>query len=251
MTETTTNAATGTHTATARGPTAEPVPTEPPRSKRRWLVIAAVVVGLAVAAILAMTLSGSGDDAQIADVADLADVAGQGGQGDVLAADGARLTRRSDGLFAEIVVPLPEPGSYEYPTADMVPPWAGSQPPISPGASDAPEVFTMWLVAFNDSSLCTDGQCDADDLGAEAPARGGTYQLDGRVADGDQLQFVGNIRLGQEPLFGASLADPLQAEVHLFIAPHGRALSGSDGWRQLNGPVGNPSLWWAVQFTGS
>ncbi len=245
MTKTTAETTSIIGTQTTRGPTPEPTHPEPRRSRRQWLVVGALVVGVAVAAILALTLSDTSDDAQTADVA------GQGGEGADLASDGARLTRRSDGLFAELDVPSPEPGSYAYPTADMVPPWAGPQPPVSPGARDAPEVFTVWLVTFNDASLCTDGQCDADDVGAEVPAQGGTYQLDGRVADGDRLRFVGNIRLGQEPLFGAPLADPHQAEVHLFMAPHGRALPGADGWPQLNGPVGNPSLWWAARFAGS
>jgi len=246
MTKTTTKSTTsiiGAHTT--GGPTPEPMDPEPRRIRRRWLLVGALVGTIAVAATVGLTLSDTSDEAQTADVA------GQGGEGANLASDGARLTRRPDGLFAELDLPLPEPGSYAYPTADMVPPWAGPQPSVSPGASDAPEVFTVWAVVFNNRSLCTDGQCDSDDIGADVPARGGVYQLDGRVADGDQLRFVGNIRLGQEPLFGAPLADPHQAEVHLFMAPHGRALSGADGWRQLNGPVGNPSLWWAAQFAGS
>ncbi len=245
MTKRTTNTTTTVGTQTTRGPTPEPMDPEPRRSRGRWAAVGALVVGIAAAVVISLTLSEPSDEAQTADVV------GQGGEGAMLASDGARLTRRSDGLYAELDVPVPEPGSYAYPTADMVPPWAGSQPSVSPGARDAPEVFTLWLATFNAGSLCTDGQCDADDVGADVPAQGGMYQLDGRIADGDRLQFVGNIRLGQEPLFGAPLADSQDAEVHLFIAPHGRALSGADGWRQLNGPVGNPSLWWSARFTGS
>lgn len=232
----------GTHPPGGHEP--EPMDPDARRSRSPWLVRGALLIALAVAALVAFTLSGSGDGAQTADVG------GQGGEGALLASDGASLTRRVDGLLAEMEVPPPEPGSYAYPTADMVPPWAISQPSVSPGASDAPEVFTVWAAVFNKGSLCTDPQCDADDLGIDVPARGGMYQLDGRIADSDRLRFVGNIRLGQEPLFGAPLTDPAQAEVHLLIAPHGRALSGADAGRQLNGPVGNPSLWWGAVFAG-
>ncbi len=245
MTKTTTKTTPISGIQMPHGLTPEPMRPEPRPSRRRWVLGGALVVGIAVAAILAWGLSDTSEDVLTADVD------GQGGEGANLASDGARLTRRPDGLFAELDVPLPEPGSYAYPTADMVPPWAGPQPPVSPGARSAPEVFTVWVATFNEGSLCTDGQCDADDVGTEVPAQGGMYQLDGRVADGDRLRFVGNIRLGQQPLIGAPLADPQQAEVHVFIAPHGRTLPGPDGWRQLNGPVGNPSLWWAARFVGS
>lgn len=248
MTKTTT--ATHPDTAMSTDPNQEPMhPESQPRKSRSGsvgaLVVGALVVGVAVVGVVAYALSGDADDVETADVG------GQGGEGDTLAPDGARLTRRVDGLFAELEVPLPKPGSYEYPTADMVPPWAISQPSVSPGSSDAPEIFTVWFAVFNDGSLCTDGRCDSDDIGADVPARGGMYQLDGRVADGDQLRFVGNIRLGQAPMVGAPLTDPERAEVHLLIAPHGRALSGADAGRQLNGPVGNPSLWWGAEFAGS
>lgn len=242
MTETTSNTAEAAGTQTERGPTSEARHAGKRNGTRLWAVVGALLASIAVAVVLAMTLSGNGEEAQTADIS------GQGGEGAMLASDAVRLTRRADGLFVEVDVPVPEPGSYVYPTADMVPPWAGPQPPVSPGASDAPEVFTAWLAVFNDGSLCSDGQCDSDDLSADAPALGGMYQLDGRIADGDELRFVGNIRLGQEPLLGVPLAEPGQAEVHLAIAPHGRVLSGADRWRQLNGPVGNPSLWWSARF---
>lgn len=244
MTKTTTdNTIVGTQTP--RAPTPEPRHRETRAGRWRWGAVGALALIIAVAAVIAFTLSDTSDQSETADVV------GPGTEDATLASEGALLTRRSDGLFAAVNVPVSEPGSYRYPTADMVPPWAISQPPVSPGASDAPEVFTVWLAAFNDGSLCTDGQCDADDLGPDAPARGGMYQLDGRIADGDRLQFTGNVRLGQEPLTGAPLADPYNAEVHLLTAPHGRALGGTDGWRQLNGPVGNPSLWWSARFAGT
>jgi hypothetical protein len=166
----------------------------------------------------------------------------------VLAKKGAQLTRRADGVVAQIDVGTPVPGSYEYPTKDLVPPWADPHPRVSPGASSAPEVFTAWLFAFNFPELCTDGACGLDDLGPDAAARGGSYQLDGLIADRETMAFSGHIRVGQIPLNGAPLENPGGAEIHLAIAPHGRALPGDDGWRQLNGPIGNATLYWSASF---
>ena len=79
-------------------------------------------------------------------------------------------------------------------------------------------------------------------------AKGGVFQADGRVADGDDLEFAGSVRLGQVPGNGSPLESPLGVEVHLAISPHGKMLGGSDGWRQLNGPLDDPILWWAATF---
>lgn len=215
------------------------------RGRRRWIVPAAgaTLVVLLVAAGVFLTRDGDDGGWQTTDV---------GEQGDAersMAERGARLQRRSDGLSVDVVVPTPEPGTYEYPTGDMVPPDAEPHPSISPGASDAPEVFTLWLFAFNEPTLCSDGQCDTDDFAPGAPARGGVYQVDGRVGDADRLHLQGNIRLGQPPVTGVALDDPERAEVHLAIAPHGRLLAGEDGLRQLNSSIGNPTLWWGAGFT--
>ena len=58
----------------------------------------------------------------------------------------------------------------------------------------------------------------------------------------------GTIRLGQASVGGARLENPAGAEVHLAVAPHGRVLPGTDGWRQLDGRVGNPEYWWGAAF---
>ncbi len=177
-----------------------------------------------------------------------ADIGGQGGSDPPVAADGAHLLRRPDGLMIQIELPTPSPGTYEYPTDQMVPPGAPPHPRVSVGASDAPEVFTVWVFVFNSPAACTDQTCDVDDLGVDTEARGGSYQLDGLVADHDTLAFTGRIRPGQPAMNGATLDAPESAEVHVAIAPHGRWLAGADGWRQLNGPIGNPTLWWAASF---
>lgn len=214
-------------------------------NRRRSIVLigAATLVMLLAGAVLLLTLAGDDGTWQTGDVSEQGDV------DQTMAEQGARLQRRSDGLYIDVVVPTPEPGSYEYPTGDMVPPGAEPHPSIDPGAADEPEVFTLWLFAFNQPSQCSDGQCDVDDFAPGAAARGGVYQVDGRVGDGDRLHLQGNVRLGQSPATGAALDDPERAEVHVAIAPHGRRLSGEDGDRQLNSSVGNPTLWWAASFT--
>jgi hypothetical protein len=212
------------------------------RLSRLWWFLG----GAAVAAVVFLgTIALTDDDAP---PGQRSDVDGQGGDGQALEADGASLIRGADGLAVEIVVPTPEPGSYEYPIADMVPDGAAPHPEVTPGGEDAPEAFTAWMFVFNHPDECTDGSCDTDDLGADTAALGGVYQVDGRVAEGEKLTLTGRIRLGQVPASFATLENPIGAEVHVAIAPHGMALPGADGLRQLNGPIGNPTLWWAATF---
>lgn len=222
------------------------VPATEPRNGRRLSPLAVagaagLIVGI-IGVIMAIAWYGAGEgDWETSDM-------GVQGQSDVpMVDDGARLQRRIDGVSVDVAIPTPAPGSYEYPTGDMVPPWAEPHPAVSSGAYEAPEVFTLWLFAFNEPSQCTD-DCDLDDLAVGAAARGGSYQLDGRIGDDDTLAFAGTVRLGQPSLNGAPLDNPRGAEIHVAIAPHGRVLPGEAGWRQLNGPIGNPSLWWAASF---
>jgi len=224
---------------------------DPPGSKesrrpRRttWIVVVLVLLAVAIIVVIWASRTSNID----ADGWQTVDVSEQGAADSVYETDAARLQRRADGLFVEVDVPTPVPGAYEYPTSDMIPPWVETHPAVGQGARDAPEIFTLWLFAFNDPGSCTDGQCDSDDIGVDTAARGGVYQVDGRVAGDDTIQLIGNVRLGQMQLDGAPLDDPLGAEVHVAIAPHGRALSGSDRVIQLNTPVGNPALWWGARF---
>lgn len=230
--------------------TATDTPTEVvgrrPRRRLRRMAAVVLVAALLVALVAVIVVLVQGDERA---GWQSADIAGQGGSDPPIAADGAHLVRRSDGLTVEIELPTPGPGTYEYPTDQMVPPWAAPHPRVSIGASDAPEVFTAWVFVFNSPAACTDQSCDADDLGVDTGARGGSYQLDGLIADESTMRFAGRIRLGQPPTNGATLDDPENAEVHVAIAPHGRMLAAADLWRQLNGPIGNPTLWWATSFT--
>lgn len=173
-----------------------------------------------------------------------ADVMVQGGDG-IHAENGARLFRTDRSVEVRWRVPTPEPGSYEYPTPDMVPPGAPLHPPLEPGY---PEVFTLWMFTFDFPELCTDGVCDGDDVGDGTAARGSVYQVDGDIAYRHKLRLGGKVRLGQPAANGLGLANPLTAEVHVAMAPHAAALDGADLVRQLNSPVGGPPLWWAAIF---
>jgi hypothetical protein len=49
-------------------------------------------------------------------------------------------------------------------------------------------------IVFNYPERCTDGSCDVDDLAEDATVKGGVYQADGRVAEGEGLEFDGSVR---------------------------------------------------------
>lgn len=208
----------------------------------KWLTAGiAVLVGVVVAVAAVMVWTGDSDAGESANVVDP--------EGEPVAMDGARLVRSTDGLRANTKVSTPIPGSYEYPTSDMVPPSADPHPEVLAAVGHEHEVFTMWAFVFNRPEFCTDDACDLDDVGVDAQARGGVFQVDGRIANESDLVLEGSIRLGQTPSSGSPLTNPMEAEVHFAIAPHGKALVGADLTRQLNGPIGNPSLWWSASFT--
>jgi hypothetical protein len=211
----------------------------------KWLIAGIAGVAVIVVVVAAVILVASDD----ADAGESADFGVQGSSDTVSAVDGAGLVRSGDGLRVSAIVPTPTPGSYEYPSGDMVPDGSAVHPDIVAGGPDDPEAFTMWAFVFNFPDECTDKTCDLDDLSEDAPAKGGVFQADGRVADSEELELAGSVRLGQVPSTGSALENPFGAEIHLAIAPHGMFLGGTDGWRQLNGPVGNPTLWWAASFS--
>jgi hypothetical protein len=212
----------------------------------KWLIVGiAVLVGVVVAGVAVMVWTGNSD------AGESVDVVGQGPEGEPIAIDGARLVRSTDGLRTSAKVPTPIPGSYEYPTSDMVPESADPHPDVLIAEGKEYEVFTMWAFVFNHPDLCSDGSCDVDDLGLDTPARGGVFQVDGRIANESDLVFEGSVRLGQTPSSGSPLTNPMGSEVHFAIAPHGKALVGADLTRQLNGPIGNPSLWWSASFSAT
>lgn len=207
------------------------------RTERAVAIGALVVMAVGAAGAVAGAHGGGSSRHQRADVLT------QGGE-DVYQARGARLHRTDHSIEAKWRIRTPEPGTYTYPTPDMVPPGAPLHPPIDPGY---PEVFTLWAFVFDVPDACTDGVCDMDDIG-DTPARGSVYQLDGEIAYRNRLVMSGKIRIGQAPAVGLGLSNPLGAEVHLAMAPHGTALDGDELVAQLNGPVGGPPQWFPALF---
>lgn len=170
---------------------------------------------------------------------DTADVVGQGDAGPVVSANGASLARTANGITIVVKLPTPTPFSYNYPPPNAF------QPTVLMGA---PEVFTGWVFAFNNPELCSD-PCDSNDLGVTAPAQGGAYNFAGHIASGSTLQMAGRVKVGNTP-FGAThapLVNPLGAEIHVAIAPHG-TLQADLMPTQINTPIGSPPFWWIAQF---
>ena len=213
---------------------------KPTRSTTSWPTTRTVVVLLtALAMLVATTQTASADPPQVVQTTD---VLAQGGNG-LYQGDGARLVRSDNSLRIKWQVPTPDPGTYQYPTADQVPPGAPDHPDIVPGW---PEVFTLWVFVFNNPQLCTE-PCDFDDIG-DTPAQGGIYQADGIIAHGNKITMRGDVEVGTPPLAGVALASPLTAEVHVAMTSHGQAYSGEDLARQLSIAVGTPAEWWPAIF---
>ena len=211
------------------------------RGRRAGVLAVGVIVLLAAAWVLVSRDSSAGEQASFR-------VQGGGPDAEVYAEDAATLTRSDAGIATTVLLPTPAPGTYEYPARDVLPPGAPPHPAVEPGDSDRPEVFTLWMYVFNYPENCTDDFCDGDDLGLDASARGAVFQIDGRIGDADTLGFEGRVRLGELGDNGVNLENPAGAEVHLAVAPHGRLLTGSDAWRQFNGPIGSIPHWWAATF---
>ncbi len=173
--------------------------------------------------------------------AEPADVVGQGPGGAVVAANGANLVRTSDGINIKLRMPTPAPGTYLYPPPN------GFQPSVYQGH---PEVFTGWAFIFNYPDQCSDGVCGFDDLGPDKPAKGAAYNYAGHAVGGSTLRLSGRIHVGDTPfpaVPGAPLENPLGAEVHIAIAPHG-ALQPDLLPMQITTPIGTTDHWWLAIF---
>ena len=170
-----------------------------------------------------------------------ADVMNQNGVG-VYAPNGAHIVRQPNGIRASIKMPTPEPGQYVYPP---------NPPGIVPGH---PEVFTLWMFAFNHPELCSDGICDGNDLGEGAPAKGSVYNVAGHVASGRFMNLSGQIGIGQAALappgvVPTPLTNSEGAEIHLAVTTHG-ALDPSTLPGEFRTPTGSPACgcWWVAVF---
>ena len=158
------------------------------------------------------------------------DVGGQGGVGDPVSIDGGTLIRKKNGITISISMPTPLPGTYTYP----------------PGAfAGHPEAYTGWAFVFNFPDLCS-LPCDGNDIG-DTPAQGGVYNIAGHVSGGGNLQMVGHVSTGETPFGGVPLQNPLGAEVHVAIAPHGM-VDPSNMPAQIKTPIGGPPWWWVAFF---
>ena len=201
------------------------------RGRRALAIGAAVLVSVAGFGIAVDAHSGGQTSRQKADVME------QGGGGEYRS-NGATLIRTDHSMEVKWKVPTPKPGSYTYPDP------APTHPAIEPGS---PEVFTLWMFVFDHPELCSDGMCDGNDIG-DTPALGSVYQADGEIAYKHQLTMGGKVRLGQTPNAGLGLSNPLGAEVHVAMAPHGQAAGGAGLITQLNSPAGSPPLWFTAIF---
>lgn len=158
------------------------------------------------------------------------DVGGQGGVGDPVSIDGATIIRKKNGITISIGMPTPLPGTYTLPPTAF---------------SGHPEAFTGWAFVFNFPALC-DLPCDGNDIG-DTPAQGGVYNIAGHVSGGGNLQMVGHVSTGETPFGGVPLQNPLGAEVHVAIAPHGM-VDPSNMPAQIKTPIGGPPFWWVAFF---
>jgi len=183
----------------------------------------------------------------------------------LLLAENAHLTRSEDGIGIEMKLITPESGSYTYPET-------------VPGERQAqPEVFTGWVFIFNNPELCqsnpgTEFPCGGQDFNDEVKA--GAYNFSGTInqlhqISGGELQLNpftdgyvvlnGEVELGQQQrppvaqqVSTHPLENPMGAEVHVAIAPHG-LVDATTLPDELYSPVGNPTCecWWVATFSAS
>lgn len=186
-------------------------------------------------------------------------------EAELLLAENAHLTRSEDGIGIEMKLITPEAGSYTYPET-------------VPGERQAqPEVFTGWVFIFNNPELCqsnpgTEFPCGGQDFNDEVKA--GAYNFSGTInqlhqVSGGELQLNsfsdgyvvlnGEIGVGQEQrppvaqqVSTHPLENPMGAEVHVAIAPHGQ-LDIETIATELYSPVGNPACdcWWVATFAAN
>lgn len=178
----------------------------------------------------------------------------------LLRPEDARIMRADDRLVVEVDMPTPIPGTYVYP------------PGLPEERRAPPEAFTLWVFIFNRPEACisseTPPHCGADDF-TEA-VRAGIYGVAGHVtsvdhsggafeldrANGGRMVLHGEIMVGDpprenmppdSPTFG--LEDPMNAEVHLAVAPHGQ-IDPATVSTELYEPAGNPTCgcWWVAFF---
>jgi hypothetical protein len=222
---------------------------------KAWLATATIAAALSVAiptAVIAQEGVQQADDVGNAPTLQLSPDL------ELIRVEDALLTRDPDGLTFEISMDVPTPATYVYP--DEVP----------PGRRASPELFTMWSFIFNFPEACTSGSgdelCGPDDF--TDAARGGVYGLAGHVTAidvsggpfeldrdaGGRMTFHRRIEVGDPERPNPEevtypLENPLGAEVHVAIAPHGQ-MDPATVVTELFNPAGNPDCgcWWGAAF---
>ena len=183
--------------------------------------------------------------------------------GKLLLSKNARLTRTKDGLGISMKLITPEAGDYVYP--ETIPQERQAQP----------EMFTGWVFIFNNPENCKTNPgetfpCGPQDFNDEV--RFGAYNFSGftnslgQISGGEIVLnpasdgFVmldGDVAVGQQqrpPVAEGTTTHPLEnpmgAEVHVAIAPHGQ-IDFETLATELYSPVGNPSCdcWWVATFS--
>ncbi len=167
------------------------------------------------------------------------DVVGQGPGGPVVSMNGATLRRSATGLTASLRMPTPAPGpgTYDYPPPNVF------QSEVFEGH---PEVFTLWLFAFNAPEECLSIPCELADFQA-GRGMGGAFGIAGHPVGGPHLRLTGHVTINSTPFGGVPLSEPRTAEVHLAVAPHG-ALQPDVMPNQIKTPIGTPDHWWLAFF---
>src|SRR5699024_443850 len=183
------------------------------------------------------------------------DVFGQSLDGQVVSADGATLVRSANDLWVELRMPVPEPGSYQYPSSG-----------VAIGGEGDREVFTLWAFVFNSPEDCEsanpDLRCDLSDF-MTGNGDAGVFALDVVVANGSWMTLSGRItpdtevyeappvpaiREGNPGFQNTPLQNPEGAEVHFAIAPHGQV--DEDKLPEMMQTATGPpvEVWWLAIF---
>lgn len=182
------------------------------------------------------------------------------GNAPTLHAEQALLVRHDDRLEFDVRMDTPDPGSYVYPAT------------VDPERMAPPEVFTAWAFVFNHPESCegADGSdlCGPNDFSDDV--QGGVYGVAGHVSSIDhegggfildrgtdgQIVLRGEIAIGDQPWPDLPpgettypLSNPLGAEVHVAIAPHGQ-IDPATIAEELYGPAGMPGCgcWWVAFY---
>jgi hypothetical protein len=200
---------------------------------RRASLIAAAVLALSATTVSAGTW-------------ETASIRGQGLAGPTVAGGQAAILRTPSGVTAQLTMPTPQPGSYNYPVG-----------PTGSGIAGHPEAFSLWVFVFFNPEACSSNPCGPGDLMNNPNVIAGAFNAGGHIVGGPVLTLAGSVNpsrasfggpnaetIGEALAMGYNLAD---ADIHLAVAPHG-ALDPALLPAQISTPVGNPGFWWISIF---